>query len=87
MGDVFMKADKIKIELAMARACITPAELSKKAQMPRPSVNNVLSGKRNVRPATLGRIAVALGVDVLEIIESGDVFVVGDAGASLSVKT
>ena len=36
--------------------------------MPRPTVNNVITG-RSVRPATLGRIARALGVDVAEIIE------------------
>lgn len=62
-----MKADKGKLELAMARACMTPESLTAEAEMPRPTVNNVISG-RSVRPATLGRIAKALGVDPAEII-------------------
>ena len=57
-----MKADRNKLELALARACMTAA-----AEMPRTTVNNVITG-RNVRPATMGRIARALGVDVAEII-------------------
>lgn len=63
-----MKAERKKLELALARACMTPDELAKNAKMPRPTVNNVITG-RNVRPATLGRIAHALGVDVLDLIE------------------
>ncbi|MCI8827541.1 MAG: helix-turn-helix transcriptional regulator [Ruminiclostridium sp.] len=63
-----MKADRNKLELALARACMTPESLSEEAKMPRPTVNNVITG-RSVRPATLGRIARALGVDVAEIIE------------------
>lgn len=62
-----MKADRAKLELALARACMTPELLTTVAEMPRPTVNNVITG-RSVRPATLGRIARALGVDVAEII-------------------
>ncbi len=63
-----MKVDKHKLELAMARACMNTDDLQKAAEMPRPTLNNVTTGK-NVRPATLGRVAKALGVDVAEIIE------------------
>ena len=63
-----MKADRTKLELAMARACMTPESLTEAAEMPRPTVNNVISG-RSVRPATLGRIAKALGVDPAELIQ------------------
>lgn len=63
-----MKADRNKLELALARACMTPEGLTAAAEMPRPTVNNVISG-RSVRPATLGRIAKALGVDPIEILE------------------
>ena len=63
-----MKADRNKLELAMARACMTPELLAAAAEMPRPTVNNVISG-RSVRPATLGRIAKSLGVDPAEIIK------------------
>ena len=63
-----MKTNKKKLELAMARACMNTKDLQKAAEMPRPSLNNVISGK-SARPATIGRIARALGVDVTEIID------------------
>lgn len=63
-----MKADRKKLELAMARACMNTGDLVKTSAMPRPTVNNVITG-RNVSPATLGRIARALGVDVTDILE------------------
>lgn len=64
-----MKADRGKLELAMARACMNTAELTRASEMPRPTVNNAIVG-RDVRPATLGKIARALGVDVTEIIDT-----------------
>lgn len=63
-----MKTNRKKLELAMARACMNTEDLQKAAEMPRPSLNNVISGK-SARPATIGRIARALGVDVTEIID------------------
>lgn len=62
-----MKADKSKLTLAMARSCINPQDLAKAAEMPPQTVNGVIRG-RSVRPATLGRIARALGVDPAELI-------------------
>lgn len=63
-----MKANKEKIELALARACLNPQELAQLAKMPPQTVNGVLRGK-NVRPATLGRLAKALSVDVADLID------------------
>ena len=63
-----MIADTEKLRLAMARACMNPQDLAKAAEMPPQTVNGVLRG-RSVRPATLGRIAKALGVDVTEILK------------------
>ena len=63
-----MRANREKLTLAMARACMNTEDLAALAEMPRPTVNNVITG-RNVRPGTLGRIARALGVDVTEIME------------------
>lgn len=63
-----MKVDRNKLSLAMARACMTPESLTAAAGMPRPTVNNVISG-RGVRPATLGRVAKALGVDPAELLK------------------
>ena len=64
-----MKANKQKLMLAMARACMDTDALTASAGMPRPTVNNVICG-RSVRPGTLGKIARALGVDPAEIIET-----------------
>ena len=66
-----MKANRKLLELAMARACMTTAQLTEAAQMPRPTVNGVISGK-GVSPAILGRVARALGVDPAEIIAKED---------------
>lgn len=63
-----MKLDRKKTELSMARACLSVAQLARKAAMPEPTVKNSLYG-RSIRPCTAGRIAAALGVDVTEIIE------------------
>lgn len=63
-----MKANRKKLELAMARACMSTGDLVKKSAMPRPTVSNVIGG-RDVRPATIGKIARALDVDVADILE------------------
>ena len=63
-----MKADRKKLELAKARACMDTADLATVAGLPRPTVNNIIAG-RSVRPATLGRIARALGCDPADIIQ------------------
>ncbi len=63
-----MKGNKSKLELAMARACMNADDITLRAEMPGSTVKNVLTG-RSVRPATLGKVAKALGVDVSEIIE------------------
>lgn len=63
-----MLIDRKKMELAMARACMSSAELPSAAGLPRPTVQNAIVGK-SVRPATLGRIAKALGVDPAELLK------------------
>lgn len=63
-----MVANKSKLTLAMARACMNLADLAKAADMPPQTVNRVLLG-RSVRPATLGKLARALGCDPADIIE------------------
>lgn len=66
-----MKTDRKKLELAMARACMSTSDLQIATGIPRPTINNVISG-RSVRPSTLGRVAKALGVDVVELIKDID---------------
>lgn len=63
-----MKANRQKLELAMARACMNSADLPTATGLPRPTVQNLIVGK-SVRPGTLGRVAKALGVDPTEILE------------------
>ena len=63
-----MKVNRNKLRLAMARACMNTIDLSVKAEMPVQTINGVLRG-RSIRPATLGRIAKALDVDVTDILE------------------
>lgn len=63
-----MKADRKKLELAMARACMSSKELPVAAQLPRPTVQNVIVGK-SVRPETLGKVAKALNCDPVELLE------------------
>lgn len=62
-----MKADRGRLTLAMARACQNPQDLAKAAGLPPQTVNGVIRG-RNVRPATLGKVARALGVDPAELL-------------------
>lgn len=62
-----VKVDRKKMELAMARACMESRDLPAAAGLPRPTVQNAIVGK-GVRPATVGRIAKALGVDPAELI-------------------
>lgn len=63
-----MKASKRKIEIAMARKCISLTDLQEATQMPKATILKVLKGK-SVLPATLGKVAAGLKVDVTEIIE------------------
>lgn len=63
-----MIVDRKKLEMAMANACLNPEDLAVKANMPRPTLGNALTG-RNVRPATIGKIACALGVSVEKIVK------------------
>lgn len=62
-----MKADKEKLRIAMANACMNTKDLQKATGMPRPTVNNVISGKA-VRTKTIGSVAKALGVSVETIL-------------------
>lgn len=63
-----MRVDRKKLEIAMARSCVNAEDLQKATNMPRPTLNNVISG-RNVRPGTIGKVAKALKIDVTEILE------------------
>lgn len=63
-----MKINKKKLELAMANACMDSRDLAIAADLPRPTLNNAITG-RNVRPGTLGKIAKTLRVPVEYLLE------------------
>lgn len=64
-----MRINARKLELAMAKALMNPKEVSEKAGISYPALKRAWS-QRDVKTATIGRIARALGVDVSELIET-----------------
>lgn len=64
-----MKVNKFKIQVAMANAELNRNKLANKAELSISTLCNVLS-RGSCKPATAGRIAKALGIDVTEIIET-----------------
>ena len=64
-----MKINKQKVEIAMARECINTFDLCKAVEMKYQQFRKIFNGN-SCKPATAGRIAAALGVDVTEIIET-----------------
>ena len=64
-----MRLEKSKYEIAMANSCMTSGEVLEKSGLPRGTYLNAITGK-SVRPATIGKIAKAIGVSAGEIIQS-----------------
>lgn len=64
-----MKINKQKLEVAMAKECMNTFDLCKAAEMKYQMFRWIFNGG-NCKPATIGKIAAALGVDVTEIIET-----------------
>ena len=65
-----MKIAKSNFELAMANACITAEELSKITGISSITITRIKNGIQDARPATVGKIARALNVDVGELIDT-----------------
>lgn len=63
-----MKIDERKLEIAKARACMTSQDLIR-AGIPKSTLCHAC--RQNLRPATVGKIARILGVDVTDLIEEG----------------
>lgn len=64
-----MKINSTKLDVAMANACITTNELSKKTNLNYSTLTRIKSGS-HANPATVGKIAKALNVRVEELIET-----------------
>ena len=68
-GWKLVKLDATKLEISMARACISLGDLSAMAGVPRATLSQAKHGVRNPSPRTVGRIAAALGIDPAELVE------------------
>ena len=66
-----MKISKSKLNIALARKQWNQRDLRENSVVSSQTTLNINKGKP-VMPATVGRIAAALGVDVTEIIEEED---------------
>ncbi|UYZ34984.1 helix-turn-helix transcriptional regulator [Clostridium beijerinckii] len=63
-----LKLDIRKLLLLQAKACLNTNELAEKATIPRTTITNIVHGKRNATPKTIGLLAKALNVEVSELI-------------------
>ena len=64
-----MKINKEKLELLLARKCIPGYELMEKAGLQSHTFSRIRNGFPNLRPKTVGKIAIALDVSVEELLE------------------
>ncbi|MDI3536520.1 MAG: hypothetical protein PWR12_704 [Eubacteriaceae bacterium] len=64
-----MKIDNHKLDMAMARSRTDVQTLCESSGLSRSALSLIRNKKRDPRPATIGKIAKALDVDVTEIIE------------------
>ncbi len=67
-----MKLDEKKLFVIMANKGMLLKDLCEAAPISRENLWAIRKGKQIPLPATLGRIAKALGVSVADIIEEGD---------------
>ncbi len=65
-----MRIDKIKLDLAMAKKAFSAKKLSESCGVSQVTIVRITKGIQNARPETVGKIARALGVDVLDIIKT-----------------
>lgn len=62
-----MKLNKIKLEMAMAKACMNPYEIAEKTGLNYQTIRKAAIGT-NLKPKTVGLIANGLGVEIEELI-------------------
>ena len=64
-----MKTNKMKMQIAMARAKMTSGKLSELTDISRTSIGRMIGGAE-CKPHNVGIVAEALGVDVIELIDT-----------------
>ena len=67
---VFVKLSSEKLQLALAKRCMTITELSNLSNVSRVGITRYITEKINAKPITIGKIAKALNVSVEELIET-----------------
>ena len=67
-----MKIDKQKILVLLAEKGMLYKDMCLKAGISEAEFRKIRSGERNPKPATIGKIAKAIGVSVKDIIQEGD---------------
>lgn len=67
---MLMKIDKEKLQLAMANMCISTKELAVQAGIAEQNISAYMSGRKNPKPMTVGKIAKVLQVKVEDIIKT-----------------
>ncbi len=65
-----MFINKEKIEVYLAKQCMSYNDLSKASGISRITIQKMIYNKVNARPVTIGKIAKALQVPVTDIIET-----------------
>lgn len=63
-----MKIDEKKLELELARKCMSISDLTRASNISRTTIYQILDG-RSTGTAVAGKIAKAMGVDILDIIK------------------
>lgn len=65
-----VRIDKMKLDLAMANKAYSAKELSQKCGVSQVTIVRITKGVQEARPGTVGKIAKALDVPVIDIIEN-----------------
>ena len=68
-GEILLEIDIEKLKVAQARAWLSLEELANKAGISRSSVSKIMRGERRANPKTIGLLAKAMELDVIELIK------------------
>lgn len=63
-----IELDIKKLLLLQANECLSMNELCEKAEISRSTLSKIINSKRNTNPKTIGLLAKALNVEVIELL-------------------
>lgn len=64
-----LQLDIDKLRVAQARACLSLEELAIKANISRSSVSKIMKGERRASIKTIGLLAKAMEIDVIDLLK------------------